>query len=168
MLDEEDYGENYRKIRALCPKAAMQYVGMVYLDALVFNMDRHTNNYGFLRDRQTGEVLGLAPLFDHNIALVARGYSAKAAQRGGMFSTLFVDLLRDEPQALSDFLALGLTPPTPEMVQKVIRLSNDPPFPSEVVREDYLIEFVLSAQEWMEEKLGLCQEPELEEDEPQL
>ena len=78
------------------------------------------------------------------------------------------DLLRDEPQALSDFLALGLTPPTPEMVQKVIRLSNDPPFPSEVVREDYLIEFVLSAQEWMEEKLGLCQEPELEEDEPQL
>ncbi len=168
MLDEEDYCENYRKIQALCPKAAMQYVGMVYLDALVFNMDRHTNNYGFLRDRQTGEVLGLAPLFDHNVALVARGYAAKAAQRGGMFSTLFVDLLRDEPQAFSDFLALGLTPPTPDMVHDVIRLSNDPPFPSGVVREDYLMEFVLSAQEWMEEKLGLCQEPELEEDEPEL
>ena len=50
----------------------------------------------------------------------------------------------------------------------MIRLSNDPPFPSKVVQEDYLMEFVLSAQEWMEEKLGLCQEQELEQDEPEL
>lgn len=149
MLDEEDYGENYRRFRELCPKAAQQYVGMVYLDALVMNMDRHTQNYGFLRDRQTGEILSLAPLFDHNIALVSRGYPSSATQKGGLLSRLFVELLEEEPQAQSDFLALGLTSPTEEMVRRAVSLAHDPSFGPEVVREDFLVEFVLSADRWI-------------------
>lgn len=168
MLDEEDYGENYRNIKALCPKAAMQYVGMVYLDSLVFNMDRHTNNYGFLRDRQTGKVLGLAPLFDHNIALVSRGYPSSASQKGGMLSSLFVELIREEPAALSDLYALELTLPSREMVHEAIALANDPPFSTGVVQEDFLTEFVLSADRWIEEKLGLDREQEKEDTEYEL
>ena len=168
MLDEEDYGENYRQFQKLCPKAAQQYVGMVYLDALVFNMDRHTNNYGFLRDRQTGEILSMAPLFDHNISLVSRGYPSNATQKGGLLSRLFVEFMEEEAQAKSDFLTLGLTPPTEEMVRKAVSLANNPSFGPEVVREDFLVEFVMSTENWLEEKLGLCQEPELEEDEPEL
>lgn len=42
---------------------------MYVFDALVCNTDRHANNFGFLRNNLTGELLGMAPLFDHNLAL---------------------------------------------------------------------------------------------------
>jgi hypothetical protein len=47
---------------------------MCYFDGLILNMDRHENNYGVLRDPDTGEILSLAPFYDHNISLIARGY----------------------------------------------------------------------------------------------
>ena len=39
-------------------------------DALVFNEDRHMGNYGVFRDNHTGRVLGFAPIFDNNLALL--------------------------------------------------------------------------------------------------
>lgn len=41
---------------------------MVVMDAVFANVDRHAGNYGFLVDNATGEILRMAPLFDHNIA----------------------------------------------------------------------------------------------------
>lgn len=55
-------------------KIRRQYRQLCYFDALIFNMDRHEQNFGFLREPDTGKVLALAPLFDHNIALISRGY----------------------------------------------------------------------------------------------
>lgn len=45
---------------------------MTVFDALICNVDRHAGNYGFMRDNKTGNVLGFAPLFDHNLSLFAR------------------------------------------------------------------------------------------------
>ena len=41
---------------------------MVVMDAVMANVDRHAGNYGFMVDNATGEVLRMAPLFDHNMA----------------------------------------------------------------------------------------------------
>ncbi len=41
---------------------------MIVMDAVIANTDRHAGNYGFLVDNATGEVLHMAPLFDHNMA----------------------------------------------------------------------------------------------------
>ena len=41
---------------------------MIAMDAVMANVDRHAGNYGFLVDNATGEVLRMAPLFDHNMA----------------------------------------------------------------------------------------------------
>ncbi len=41
---------------------------MLFLDALIGNGDRHAGNFGFLRDANTGEYLGMAPLFDYDHA----------------------------------------------------------------------------------------------------
>ena len=41
---------------------ADSYRGMVLLDALVFNTDRHPYNFGVLRDQATGLPLALAPM----------------------------------------------------------------------------------------------------------
>lgn len=51
------------------PEAFESLRDMLVLDALVCNVDRHANNYGFLRDNRTGKMLSFAPLFDHNLAL---------------------------------------------------------------------------------------------------
>ncbi|MDR2671566.1 MAG: HipA domain-containing protein [Oscillospiraceae bacterium] len=76
--DASDYVKIYKALRAVSETAAAQYVSMCYFDGLIFNMDRHENNFGVLRDSDTGEVLSLAPFYDHNIALVARGYPHRA------------------------------------------------------------------------------------------
>ncbi len=41
---------------------------MIVFDAVMANVDRHAGNYGFLVDNDTGEILEMAPLFDHNMA----------------------------------------------------------------------------------------------------
>ena len=45
---------------------------MTVFDALICNTDRHAGNYGFLRDNLTGKIVGMAPLYDHNLSLFAR------------------------------------------------------------------------------------------------
>lgn len=45
---------------------------MIIFDALICNIDRHGANFGVLRSNLTGQVLGMAPLFDHNLSLFAR------------------------------------------------------------------------------------------------
>lgn len=51
------------------PEAFESLRDMLAFDALVCNVDRHANNYGFLRDNRSGTTLSFAPLFDHNLAL---------------------------------------------------------------------------------------------------
>jgi hypothetical protein len=43
---------------------------MLVIDAIIMNEDRHMNNFGFMIDNDTFEILGPAPLFDHNISLL--------------------------------------------------------------------------------------------------
>jgi len=76
--DQSDYVKIYETLRGLDTSIASQYVRMCYFDGLIYNMDRHENNFGVLRDSDTGEILSLAPLYDHNIALIARGYPNRA------------------------------------------------------------------------------------------
>jgi hypothetical protein len=73
--EQSDYIIIYEALKPFGKAVTYAYLQMCYLDALVINMDRHENNFGVLRDSETGAVLSLAPFFDHNIALVSRGYS---------------------------------------------------------------------------------------------
>lgn len=74
VCEDEAYQKSFEILYELNPEAAKDFVNMIYLDTICFNMDRHTKNYGVLRDVETGKVIGLAPNFDNNIALISRGY----------------------------------------------------------------------------------------------
>lgn len=50
---------------------------MIVLDYIIANEDRHLNNFGLLRDAETLEWLGFAPIFDSGSSL---GYDKVAAQ----------------------------------------------------------------------------------------
>ncbi len=91
MGENEDYEDVVKKLQELCPAAILDYIRMIFLDAVVANPDRHTSNFGLMRDIKTGKLLGLAPIFDHNMALISRGYPNKP-NKGDLLITLFNDL----------------------------------------------------------------------------
>lgn len=43
---------------------------MFVIDAVIMNEDRHKNNFGFIVQNRTQEIVGMAPLFDHNVSLL--------------------------------------------------------------------------------------------------
>ena len=91
MGDNEDYEDVVKKLQEFCPKAIPDYIRMIFLDAVVANPDRHTSNFGLMRDIKTGKLLGLSPIFDHNMALISRGYPSRP-NKGDLLITLFNDL----------------------------------------------------------------------------
>ena len=47
------------------------FANIAVVDYLLQNTDRHDQNYGFIMDNCTGKLVSVAPLFDHNQALIA-------------------------------------------------------------------------------------------------
>lgn len=43
---------------------------MCVLDAVILNTDRHYGNFGVLFDTDTLDIIGMAPVFDHNRSLL--------------------------------------------------------------------------------------------------
>ena len=97
MDEEEDYDKTIKKLEEICPKAIPDYIKMIFLDALIFNPDRHTANFGLLRDKKNGKLIGFAPCFDHNMALISRGYPSGKCKKD-LLITLFRDIIEKYPQ----------------------------------------------------------------------
>ena len=49
---------------------ADKLIGMLVLDSVIFNQDRHLGNLGLLVDNNNGSILGEAPMYDHNISMI--------------------------------------------------------------------------------------------------
>ena len=63
-----DYWEVDDSIKIIDELGYMQdFLDITFMDALCYNIDRHTFNFGILR--KDGEPIGLAPNFDNNLAL---------------------------------------------------------------------------------------------------
>lgn len=92
MGDNEDYEDVVTELQKICPEAIADYVRMIFIDTIVANPDRHTNNFGLLRDVRTGKFTGFAPNFDNNMALISRGYPKKSTSKDLLIS-LFNELL---------------------------------------------------------------------------
>ena len=58
-----------------------QFANIAVLDYVLLNTDRHTDNYGFYFENSSGEIVGLLPMYDHNLSLIADldGTSERAA-----------------------------------------------------------------------------------------
>ncbi|MCL2124957.1 MAG: hypothetical protein FWH33_03080 [Oscillospiraceae bacterium] len=117
--DDEDYLFNFRVFYDLSTALAEQYMQIVYLDTLCFNMDRHTKNYGVLRDVETGAILRMAPNYDNNIALFARGIPQDLNRANDRLISFFRELTEQDRCALS--IARLLPVPTVEMIDDCIK-----------------------------------------------
>ena len=96
MGDNEDYIDVVKALETICPDAIPDYIRMIFLDTICTNPDRHTNNFGLLRDVKTGELIGFAPNYDNNMALISRGYPSKPGAKD-MLISLFNELMDEYP-----------------------------------------------------------------------
>lgn len=91
---------------------------MIFMDTICANPDRHTNNFGLLCDAKTGELIGFAPNYDNNMALISRGYPSKPGAKD-MLISLFNELMEECPNYKSYIPEV-----TEEMVRNVIAKLN--------------------------------------------
>ena len=111
MGDNEDYSDVVSALNRLCPEAIPEYIQLIFMDTICANPDRHTNNFGLLRDTQTGKLIGFAPNYDNNMALISRGYPSKPGTKD-MLISLFNDLMDEYP----DYRAY-----IPELTEETVR-----------------------------------------------
>lgn len=142
LVDEnEDYNLNYDKLLKINKALAKQYLDIIFMDTLCFNMDRHTYNYGLLRDKETGEIISMAPNFDNNIALISRGYAAQAKNSANLLIELFGELLKEKN------ISYDLPVVSKEAIIKIAESS----LPDEKIERNYVADFVMDRYERMEQ-----------------
>ncbi len=139
--ENEEYILNYEKLLKINEALAKQYLDIIFMDTLCFNMDRHTYNYGLLRDKETGEIISMAPNFDNNIALISRGYAENAKNSSNLIIELFGQLLK-EKNIIYDLPAVSR--------DEVIKIAESS-LPDEKIDRNYVVDFVIDRYERIEQ-----------------
>ena len=142
-----DNNDNYEYVFALLyqisPIIAKDYLKLMLFDATIYNVDRHNENYGILRDRNTGEVVSLAPNFDNNLALVSNEELLKNPTADGLIK-LFVKFIKNNPIAKQLFIEINWKSITKEDIESIIKN-----MPIHVDKENDLVEKVLSRYNYL-------------------
>ena len=134
MGDNEDYIAVLKKLREIASQAIADYLRMVFLDTIVANPDRHTFNFGLLRDAATGKILSLAPNFDNNMSLISRGYPVNALRKNDVLVECFNDLVKFD-SSLKQFIPSLSEDDVKAVIAKV----------NMRVRADFVSSFIMNA-----------------------
>lgn len=94
MGEDEDYIETVKRLKILAPHTVGDYVRIIFMDTVTANPDRHTFNFGLLRNAEDGSIISLAPNFDNNMALISRGYPSNTERKKDVFIDLFTELMK--------------------------------------------------------------------------
>ena len=132
VQENEDYDFNYDVLQTLNPSLLKPYLDILFMDALAFNVDRHTQNYGLLRSRETGEILSMAPNFDNNMALISRGYASDLSNIANPLIGQFQELLRER----------SIQYPVPKLTKGALEAIVNETMPDAEIRRDYVAQFV--------------------------
>lgn len=141
--EDENYSHCFTALYALSPKLAEQYLRLIWMDSLCLNMDRHTQNFGVLRDVDTGEILRLAPNYDNNVALISRGYIQNIdREKDGMLAFLR-ELIENNETARQMLERMQMPTVTAEMIDECL---GSIPI---AVDAEYIRTFILNGQKQM-------------------
>lgn len=120
LTDDDDYSHCFDTIHEISPALAREYLLIVWLDTICYNMDRHTGNFGFLRDTETGTILSMAPNYDNNIALISNGYPSDVGRKSDGLIRFFREFLQENPVAHAMYREMELPTITEAMVEDAI------------------------------------------------
>ena len=114
--DDDSFENVFQTLLPLGKKFAKRYLILCFFDCLVNNVDRHNENCGFLRDKDTGKIVDLAPNFDNNLALISRTSILNLDARKDGLISMFERFLRNNKDAAKLYSELKF----PEINKKMI------------------------------------------------
>ncbi len=138
------YPYNYDTFTRLDPKLGKEYLDMVFMDALCYNTDRHTQNYGVLRDQDTGKILCMAPNFDNNNALISHGYFRKPPSEWDRTIPPFVNFLKKR----------DLSYKLPDLDGEMLSSLAASVLPEEDIDRDSVVQMLLMRMQCLRDRLG--------------
>jgi len=155
-LSEEYFGD-----KAILQK---QYLQILYVDSVCYNMDRHSGNFGFLRDPDNGQIVSMAPNYDNNTALVARGFPNPNRHKDGIIQFL-KEFVENNKEAHMLCQQLDIHPLDENEINDILK-----ELPIKYQNEKDLVGFIYEGQEVVaelicpeEEQHHFFQEPDLTE-----
>ena len=151
--DVEDYIENVKLIESLdwslisCRNQdlVMEYLDILFMDTICMNIDRHTQNYGFLRSMENGRIKSMAPNFDNNLSLISRGLDENRKLAPRYFLDNFVEAL--------EYCNLYTVPRLDEEVLREIVVECNEDCGTNVPI-DYIVEFVMNNYNYILSNVG--------------
>lgn len=138
--DDEDYENCFNILNEISPDIAGQYLLLLWMDTVCYNMDRHTENFGLLRDVKTGRIISLAPNYDNNIALIAKGHPTDVRREHDGLIGFLRTFIQSSEEAHEMYRQMKL----PEITESMIDECMDE-IPIKADRE-YIRSFILSGQ----------------------
>ncbi len=156
--DDEDYTNCFELLNALSPALARQYLVLIWMDSVCYNMDRHTENFGFLRDVKTGKILSLAPNYDNNIALIAKGYPSDVSRKSDGLIRFFREFVMNCTEAREMYRQMELPEITTKMIDDCM---NEIPIEAD---RNFIRSFILNGQERINEIISMDEIPSEDED----
>lgn len=105
--DDDNYEFVWEKLSSTYPEFISAYGRLMLFDALINNVDRHNQNYGFLRDRHHGKVVSLAPNFDCNLSLISGGPLNENPAKDGLIR-LFLTFAKSKKEIQDVFKSVSL------------------------------------------------------------
>lgn len=145
LTDDDEYENCFEILCDISEDIAKQYLIIIWFDSICYNMDRHTANFGLLRDAQTGKIVSMAPNYDNNIALISRGYPGDVSRTKDGIIRLFKEFLDECPDAKEMYRSMDLPVITEEIIQKCL---DEIPIKE---NDEYITSFILNGQSHLEE-----------------
>ena len=107
FMNNEDYNYIFDNLLKIDSKIAKDYIKLIFFDSVIYNVDRHNENLGLLRDRKTGQIISLAPNFDNNMALISTVEQLPPPNKDA-FINIFVNFLKSNETAKNLYKEIAL------------------------------------------------------------
>ena len=118
--DNDDNKVIFDELYKINKEIAKDYLKLIAFDAIVFNVDRHNENVGLLRDRRTGKIVSLAPNFDNNMAFYSNSeVTLNMPQKDNMIK-LFANFLKDNDLAMELYKGISFPEITIEDLRDIL------------------------------------------------
>ena len=145
--EDDDYEAVFPAVYRLSAELAKQYLLLMWFDCLIYNVDRHSENMGFLRNRRNGKIISLAPNYDNNLALFSRGMPKDPYRKKDGMISLFLKFLSSSDEAKRIYVSIALPQLSKKDFDEIISRS-----PVEV-DEDFLWQFLENGYLQLDNKL---------------
>lgn len=145
--NDDNYENVFNSLKPYSKAIKKQYLKLIWLDTIVYNVDRHNENCGLLRDKSTGKVISLAPNFDNNLALCGNGKNLNSLTCEDGLMKLFIKFINNNTEANKLFNEIEIKPINKNLLEKCFSKIQMEDKPTEV------IDFILNRYEYLNKKL---------------